>query len=107
MPESQRDLFRLLGYRNNNLDEVKDQLYRFARQLWGIHSSFFIAFFEIGRLIHENPTNASAMTLRLSKRIGTWMTFCWHQTHSMISKEFLANQHHCLKVEVSNCTNGS
>ena len=39
MRESQRDLFRLIWYRNNDLDKRKVQLYRFARHVWGINSS--------------------------------------------------------------------
>ena len=63
MPESQRDLFRLIWYRNNDLDEGKVQLYRFTRPVWGINSSPFIALFAIKKLIAENPANSDTMTL--------------------------------------------
>ena len=63
MPESQRDLFRLIWYRNNDLDEGKVQLNRFTSHVWKIYSSLFIALFAIEKLIAENPTNAGAMTL--------------------------------------------
>ena len=63
MPESQRDMFRLIWYRNNDLDEGKVQLYRFTRRVWGINSSPFIGLFAIETLIAENPTNTGTMTL--------------------------------------------
>ena len=63
MPESQNDLFRLIWYRNNDLDEGKVQQYRFTRHLWAINSSPFIALFAIRKLIAENPTNAGMMTI--------------------------------------------
>ena len=63
MPESQRDLFGLIWYRNYDFDEGKVQLYRFTRHVWGINSSLLIALFAIEKLIAENPTNADSMTL--------------------------------------------
>ena len=47
MPESQKDLFRLVWYRNNDLDEGKLQLHRFTRHVWEINFSHFIALFAI------------------------------------------------------------
>ena len=63
MPESQKDLFRLVWYRNNDLDEGKLQLYRFTRHVWEINFSPFVALFAIEKLIANDPTNASTMTL--------------------------------------------
>ena len=63
MPENQRDLFRLISYRNNDFDERKVQLYRFTRCVWEINSSPFIALFTNKKLIAENPTNADKKTL--------------------------------------------
>ena len=63
MPESPRDLFGLIWYRNYDFDEGKVQLYRFTRHVWGINSSPLIALFAIEKLIAENPTNADSMTL--------------------------------------------
>ena len=54
MSESQRNLFCLIWYSNNDIDEEKVQLYRFTRHVWGINSSPFIALFSIEKLIAEN-----------------------------------------------------
>ena len=62
MPESPRDLFRLMWCRNNDLDEGKVQLYRFTRHVWGMNSSPFIVLFAIEKLIAENPSNTDTMT---------------------------------------------
>ena len=63
MPEHQQDLFRLVWYSDNDIDGGKIQIFRFTRHVWGINSSPFIALFAINRLITENPTDASSLTL--------------------------------------------
>ena len=39
------------------------------------------------------------------KNIGIWMTFCWFQIRSTISKEYFASQYRRFKAEVLNRTN--
>ena len=106
MPESQRDLFCLIWYRNNDLDKGKIQLYRFTRHVWGINSSPFIALFAVEKLIAENATNADTLTL-------TAIENNWYMDDLLLAsdsldglKKFLANQPRCLKVENLNCANG-
>ena len=62
MPESQRDLFRLIWYRNNDLDKGKARLYRFTRHVWGINSGHFIALLKF---------------LAVDNKICTYGTFKW------------------------------
>ena len=63
VPENQRDLLRLVWYKNNNLDEGKTQVFQFTRYVWSINSSPYIALPAIDRLVSENCTNASHVTL--------------------------------------------
>ena len=63
MPECHRNLFRLLWYKNYDLDKGKVQLYRFTRHVWGINSGLFIELFASGRLIAKNPKNACTIAL--------------------------------------------
>ena len=65
LPESQQDLFRLIWYTDNDLDRGEIQRYRFTRHVWGINSSAYIALLAIERLILENPTAASQLTLSM------------------------------------------
>ena len=61
--ENQRDLLCLVWYKNNDLDEGKTQIFQFTRHVWGINSSPYIALLAIERLVLENCTNASHVTL--------------------------------------------
>ena len=63
VPESQRDLFRVVWYRNNNLEKGEAQVFRFTRHVWGINSSPYVALFAIEHLVNENITRASLSTL--------------------------------------------
>ena len=63
IPESQRDLFRLIWFKDNDLVSGFTQIYRFTRHVWGINSSSYIALLAIKRLVSENVTNASPSTL--------------------------------------------
>ena len=47
IPESQKDLFRLIWFRSNDVDEGKAQLYRFTRHVWGINSSPLLHFLQL------------------------------------------------------------
>ena len=63
LPENHRDLFRLVWFRNSDIDGGYIQLFLFTRHVWGINSSPYIALFAIQRLISENPTDAGELTL--------------------------------------------
>ena len=106
MPESQRDLFCLIWYRNNDLDKGKVQLYRFTRHVWRIKYSPFIALFAIEKLITENPTNAGTMTLTATENYRDMDDLLLASDSLDDLKKFLANQPRCLKVEDLNCANG-
>ena len=63
MPSAQQDLFRLVWYDKNDIDNGYLQVFRFCRHVWGITSSPYLALFAIEKLINENPTGADQMTL--------------------------------------------
>ena len=63
LPREQQDWFRLVWFKDNEIDIGKTQIYRFTRHVWGINSSPYIALFAIERLIDENPTCANQLTL--------------------------------------------
>ena len=63
IPESQQDLFKLIWFKDNDIDNGDVQVYQFTRHVWGINSSPFVALLAIKRLVNENPTNASQLTL--------------------------------------------
>ena len=63
IPEDQRDLFRLVWFKDNDIKLGETEVFRFCRHAWGINSTPYIALHAIQRLIDENPTNASRLTL--------------------------------------------
>ena len=63
IPEDQRDLFRLVWFKDNDIKLGETEIFRFCRHVWGINSSPYIALHAIQRLIDENPTKASRLTL--------------------------------------------
>ena len=63
IPESQQNLFKLIWFENDDIDNGDVQVYRFTRHVWGINSSLFEALLAINRLVNENPTNASQLIL--------------------------------------------
>ena len=68
MPEEQRDLFRIIWFKDNNIDGGDLLVYRFVRHVWGINSSPYIALFSIQHLLSENPTNACEKTLTVLEK---------------------------------------
>ena len=64
LPAAQRDLFRLLWFENNDVERGKLVSYRFRVHPWGIKSSPYIACLAFKKLVEENPTCASDMTLQ-------------------------------------------
>ena len=63
VPENQRNLFRLMWFKNNDIDEGEIQILKFTRHVWGVNSSPYIALFAIEKLFAENLTNISNLTL--------------------------------------------
>ena len=43
IPTDPRDLFRLVWFKDNDLDNTDTQIYRFTHHVWGVNSSPFIA----------------------------------------------------------------
>ena len=64
IPPNQRDLFRLIWFKDSEMLSDDVQVYRFTRHVWGINSSPFVALLAIKRLIDENPINAREATLQ-------------------------------------------
>ena len=73
--EAQRDLLRIVWFRNNDLKGGEPQVFRFSKHVWGINSSTYVALLAIKTLISENLTQASIKTLMLLMIIFTWMIF--------------------------------
>ena len=63
IPCDQQDWFRIVWYENNDLDHGMPQVFRFTRHVWGISSSPYVALLALDRLVEENPSNASKLTL--------------------------------------------
>ena len=61
--ENQKDLFRLVWFENNDIDEREIQILKFTRHVWGVNSSPYIGLFAIEKLVAETLTNASNLTL--------------------------------------------
>ena len=51
----------------NDLDGGKIKIFRFTRQVWGVNSSPYVALLAFKRLVEENPTDASPVTLNAVK----------------------------------------
>ena len=64
LPAAQRDLFYLLWFENNDVERGKLVSYCFQVHPWGIKSSPYIACLAFKKLVEENPTWASNMTLQ-------------------------------------------
>ena len=64
LPAAQRDLFCLLWFENNDVERGKLVTYHFRVHPWGIKSSPYIACLAFKKLVEENPTCASDMTLQ-------------------------------------------
>jgi len=62
VPEEQRDLFRILWFENDDVENGQLVPYRFCVHPWGLKSSSFIACLAINKMIEENPSNASELT---------------------------------------------
>ena len=74
VPEDQRDLFRLVWFRDNGIKRGETQVLRFSN----------IAFYAIQRLIDKNFTNTSRLTLKVIENNR-------YMDDLLIADEFLAN----------------
>ena len=63
IPTTQRDLFRIVWFTDNDIDSGEVQTYSFTRHVWGINSSPYVILNAIKTIVSENPTAASRMTL--------------------------------------------
>ena len=63
IPLELQDLFRIVWFKNNNLNNHVE-IHRFTRHVWGINFSPFVAFLPIHRLVEKNPINACELTLK-------------------------------------------
>ena len=63
--KDQRDLFRLVWFKDNVIKRGENQVFRFSRHVWGINSSLYNALYAVQRLMNENSTNASRLTLEI------------------------------------------
>ena len=68
LPREQQDWFRVVWFKDNEIDIGKTQIYRFTRHVWGTNSSPYIALFAIKRLSDDYPICASQLTLIENKR---------------------------------------
>ena len=61
--ETQHDLFRIIWFKDNDIDIRENQTFCFTRHVWGINSSPYITLAAIKNVVNENVTGASKMTL--------------------------------------------
>ena len=64
LPQDQQDLFRILWFKNDDIEAGVLEPYRFTRHVWGVISSPFIACYAIRKLGLDNPTGASESAIR-------------------------------------------
>ena len=67
LPRSQQDWFGVIWFGGNDLDGGKIKIYCFTRHVWGVNSSPYVALLAFKRLVEENPTDASPVTLNAVK----------------------------------------
>ena len=63
IPRTQRNLFRIVWFKGNDVDSGEIQTYCFTRHVWGINSSSYVALTAIKNVVSENPTGANNITL--------------------------------------------
>ena len=63
IPETQRDLFRIIWFKDNDIDFGEKQTFCFTRHVCGINFSPYIALTAIKNVVNENVTGASQMIL--------------------------------------------
>ena len=105
VPESQRDLFRLVWFKDNDIDEGKIQILKLTRHVWGVNSSPYIALFAIEKLVAENPTNASNLTLS-AVETNRYMDNLLLSSDSLEDLETISRDRFCCFKEVLNCVGG-
>ena len=62
LPASQRDLFRILWFENNDVEHGKMQQFRFRVHPWGVTSSDFVACLAIQKMVELNAKKFSDST---------------------------------------------
>ena len=61
IPENQKDLFRILWFRDDDINKGVIEPYKFIRHVWGIISYTYIACIVICKAAKENATDASSL----------------------------------------------
>ena len=64
LPQDQQDLFRILWFKNDDIEAGVLEPNRFTWHVWGVISSPFIACYAIRKLGLDNPTGASESAIR-------------------------------------------
>ena len=95
-PEKQRDLFRIIWFRNNDLDG-EPQVFRFSRHVWGINSSPYVALLANKHSITENPTNASDRTLNAIDK-NRYKNDILFTSDSLLDFFFFINGQRCKRI---------
>ena len=67
LPEKQQDYFRILWYKDDDVQQGQIESYKFTRHVWGVISSPYIACAAIRKTAADNPTNASSHTTETVK----------------------------------------
>ena len=65
IPNDQQNLFRIVWFKNNDLDKGEPLIFKFTRHVWEINSSPYVALLALKRLVFDNPVNVSELTLNV------------------------------------------
>ena len=65
IPNDQQNLFRIVWFKNNDLDKGEPLIFKFTRHVWEINSSPYVALLALKRLVSDNPVNVSELTLNV------------------------------------------
>ena len=63
LPRDQQDWFHIIWFKDNNVVSGEIQIFRFTWHVWGINSSPYVALMALNRLVADDPTHASMVTL--------------------------------------------
>ena len=91
LPENQQDYFRILWFKDDDIEKGEIQVYKFTRHVWGIISSPFIACNAIHKLTKHNPTNASMLTLH-TIRFSMYMDDLLYSTDTLDKAQTISSE---------------
>ena len=58
-------MFRIVWFKNNNLDEGEPLIFKFTRHVWGNNSNPYVTLLSLKRLVSDNTVNVSELTLNV------------------------------------------